>query len=1483
MLNRAQRILVKMAFERDFYRKKGVEFQEWFEDIARLRYRTDFIKNKPNGKLGDLKCDGYLMSSKTIFQCYAPNIMTEKKLIEKIVSDFTGAVKHWKGKMNKWVLVHNGPQLTANVVQKILELKKNYPSILIEDWSKEELLELVCELPIHHIIDIFGEVAIIDKSDIKIKPNKHKSVPVVFISYSHDNEDHKRWVESLAIKLKDNDVKVLFDMWNLQPSDDIPTFMENAINSADFVIVVCSSNYLQKIENREGGVAYEKAILSSKLMKDMKSINIIPIIRNNNINDFALPTFLGSKVAIDFRDEKNFCQNFKNLLHKLNGISNESTLGPNLSEALEMGSKDYNRIIRVHQNNSNEQVQQQVDYVETNLSEDNSLNSKNGWKKYGSWSLTPNDVNDSLILKSGSSVSLPTEKEPIKQLQEGLNKVRSFIRNSTEVVRIIGLAGVGKTRFVQALFEETVGEEPLNHLAVIYSDVSLEPNPTPYFMLEQLIKNEKYSYVVLDNCNDYHYSKLNRLIKATGTKIKLITVEYQLNEELFNMRNVVILRSCESGNLTERSSIATELLARRYPKISHENALRIETFAEGNLRLVLAIAAQFNNDAESLTEFYDEELLDRLIYQVIGEDTDFMKQTEILALVYSCSTKLQDNVESEFSTLGEIIEQSDYDLYRATSKLKERCIVHERGNWRSILPIPIANKLAQKALKNVRVEKVLEVFRNSGNDRLIVSFIHRLSLLHNNNTVNKIVENWLKPGGLYHRFEKVKYFQVKVYEYLVLIKPDLVLEVIKQVFDNPNFDLLDNVNYRRRLTLISCLFHLANKSENFELCCQLLSKLIDFSSPLPESDNATQAILRFFSPTYTAANISIDQRKSKILNLIWTEDSNNRELGFKLLTGALSEPNWDNYNLDIFGAKPTYLSSEVTEQYIIDWYKKFLDLAVSAGTDTNQSIQFSAQKLLSQQFDWMWKYTKLREFLFDVAKKIRDTTFWADGWYVVRKLRILSSIFAGENKENKLRFKKFLEIEEIIKPLTIEEKITAYVLHPSYESRYLDEKFNPEDDTSYQNCEKNLNEISRNLGQEYSKSKRQLKDLGGGLIEPGSKIYLKSFGIGLTIGSDNPVALWNEMLEIYQSIKCESPKPDILCGFIEQIDKSNPKKAREFLDDILNYEFLLNHLIELHSVKIFNEGDFKRCLSIIDNPNIDLAIYSELLFSNEIFKLTKEQNLQIMNKLIEKTNGPLVIVNAIIYKLKHSISTEKWINIEYAKLGIEAAIKVIKNNPGGIREIDSNFVQNCFRKGISKSLINKWFKTLFTIMDSEFQWFFRLSKVVQYTASKYPAMFLERFFDDSIVSRKIREKILISDSDGELFSKIEISELISWCNNSNDPDIFKYVALALLPVEASDDGQLYKLTERARIFLEESPKPAEILECYRIKTQPSSWSGKLTDIMNLRFNAYKELERSSNRDILQAVKELFQNMYRYESEWNKVDSQFEDLDIPGFE
>ena len=127
----------------------------------------------------------------------------------------------------------------------------------------------------------------------------------IFISYSHDSEVHKAWVQNLASFLDGTGFDVVLDQWHLRYGDDLPSFMEQAVRHTDRVLVICTDNYIQKANSGAGGVGYEKTIVTAQILADPKNRRkFVPIVRDVTGKE-KMPTFFGGAYYLDLSEGKD--------------------------------------------------------------------------------------------------------------------------------------------------------------------------------------------------------------------------------------------------------------------------------------------------------------------------------------------------------------------------------------------------------------------------------------------------------------------------------------------------------------------------------------------------------------------------------------------------------------------------------------------------------------------------------------------------------------------------------------------------------------------------------------------------------------------------------------------------------------------------------------------------------------------------------------------------------------------------------------------------------------------------------------------------------------------------------------------------------------------------------------------------------------------------------------------------------------------------
>ncbi|MBL1437885.1 MAG: hypothetical protein COB08_017010 [Rhodobacteraceae bacterium] len=413
-----------------------------------------------------------------------------------------------------------------------------------------------------------------------------------------------------------------------------------------------------------------------------------------------------------------------------------------------------------------------------------------GWKPHGRWSPTPLEEDDTLICEDGVKVLVPGVGNDPLSLVQAIPEVRRLIRDGGKAVRITGLSGVGKTRFVQALFEEEVGDVQLDSTQAIYADVGDDLSPLAGEMFDILVALKHSAILILDNCPAELHNRLATRLSKIDAPVKLVTIEYDIRDDKTQTTDVVSMEAIGT-------EIAEKLVGRRHPSLGQLNVQKIAEFSQGNARLALALADAVPA-GESLTQLTDTELFDRLFRQRNESSTDLREAAEALSLVYSFSVESDEAGADELNLLGLLCDQSRLRMHRAAETLLERQIAQKRGRWRAVLPHAIANRLAADALNRIPTDMLRELFENKGSMRLLKSFGRRIGYLHDHPVAQSIVERWLAPNGLLSDLSGLNEDAVDMFMRVAPVAPEAVLALIERQVGEKGLDaLFDKYNSRR--------------------------------------------------------------------------------------------------------------------------------------------------------------------------------------------------------------------------------------------------------------------------------------------------------------------------------------------------------------------------------------------------------------------------------------------------------------------------------------------------------------------------------------------------------------------------------------------------------------------------------------------------------------------------------------------------------------
>ena len=370
-----------------------------------------------------------------------------------------------------------------------------------------------------------------------------------------------------------------------------------------------------------------------------------------------------------------------------------------------------------------------------------------GWKPYGPWAYQEDDADAEYLIDDRVKVFVPDADEG-SNVSSAIKRIRTDLSKNVSV-RMVGLSGVGKTRLVQALFDKRIcpDQPALDSENVIYADLSDAVTPQPAMMVEALVQSDADSVVVVDNCGPDVHQRLTEIAKRPGSKIRLITVEYDIRDDL--PEGTVCYRLEGSSD-----DIIKGLLKRRFNLLSENDLDKIAEFSDGNARVAYALASTSETKGE-LARLRDSELFHRLFHQKNVESSELLNCAEVASLLYSFDGQ-DTSHSSEISILAGLAEVSEVAFLRNVVQLQRRGLVQQRGKWRAVLPHAISNRLAANAVEMYPPELLNRLLVDDASDRVARSFSRRLGYLHEFKAGGRIGLIMAKTPRTPRRFGKIE-------------------------------------------------------------------------------------------------------------------------------------------------------------------------------------------------------------------------------------------------------------------------------------------------------------------------------------------------------------------------------------------------------------------------------------------------------------------------------------------------------------------------------------------------------------------------------------------------------------------------------------------------------------------------------------------------------------------------------------------------------
>jgi hypothetical protein len=1060
-----------------------------------------------------------------------------------------------------------------------------------------------------------------------------------------------------------------------------------------------------------------------------------------------------------------------------------------------------------------------------------------GWSSYGPWAYEPDGTSGEYLLDE--KLRIHTQKNDSESgcpPLEGIKQMRDLLRDPGNVVRLIGLSGVGKTRLLQALFDDRIGEKNLDPSLAIYTNMADEPDPQPTGLASDLIADRTRAIVVIDNCPPELHRRISELCRSSESTVSAITVEYDIREDQPEGTEVFRLEPASIG-------LIEKLVQHRSPALSTVDSRTIAEFSGGNARIGIALASTVSNN-ETIAGLSDEELFQRLFQQRHAEDEPLLLVAQACSLVYSFQGQdVSNGDQAELVRLGSMIGENAQEVFRGVAELQRRDLVQQRSVWRAVLPHAIANRLAALALQNVPFATIEAQLVKGAPERLLKSFSRRLGYLHGSKEAVAIVEKWLATDGLLGNVANLNEVGEAMLNNVAPAAPEAALAAFERALFGPESDNAV-VSCAKYVRLIRSLAH---DPPLFERCTALLLKFAEETGEDGKSNSAASVFASLFFLYLSGTHATIEQRLRVIEPLLLSDDTNQSSLGLKALKAALETgPFTSDYQFEFGARSRDHGYWPRTGNEVKHWYGSVLKLAETSAC-CGRPIAPLVCAAVGREFRGLWNLGGMYDELEDVCHTISGRKFWPEGWIAVRE----TLNFDSERFTPQIVARLSL-LEKRLRPTDLVQKVRAIVLSDMQTDLDLDD-FEEKSVDDPEAAMRRTEAIARSLGEAVATDAGAFDELLGELVSGRGR--LTSFGQGLLEGTLDPKATWDRLVAQLATKREGEQNVQILVGFLSALNVENPQLAETLLDDAVKNETLAALYPWLQvAMRIDAKGldRIRRSLALGRTP---IGRYEVLAWGGAPDQISAQDLKELVLTIAAKPEGFRPALEILGMRLYSDDRRKQGHAAEIIDAGRELLrqLRFTKKTDREDHRLEA-ISKACLVGEEGAEVARGICRKLKDSVAKYETYSFNNGGLLQGLLGAQPAAVLDSLCSGDAAEIKQGIRIL---EDGSRHSKnlldvVSEGDLLDWCDKEPNSR-YAIVAAGITWSLAAEESGARRWTNIALAVLKKAPDRAAVLKEFVRRFSPMSWSGSRATIMAANVKLLDELEGYSDPTVIEFI------------------------------
>lgn len=1056
-----------------------------------------------------------------------------------------------------------------------------------------------------------------------------------------------------------------------------------------------------------------------------------------------------------------------------------------------------------------------------------------GWRSYGAWAYSSEDEKAAYLLDDKLRVfSRKKESGSGVSVAEGLEHVRDVLREPRKVARIVGLSGVGKTRFVQALFDARIGKGSLNPSLAIYTNMSDDPDPQPVGLASDLTAARYKAILVVDNCASDLHRRLSEACRSPGSQLSVVTIEYDIRDDDPEETDVFRLEP-SSADLIEK------LVRARFNAVSQIDARTIANFSGGNARIAIALAGTIKK-SESIAGLTDTDLFGRLFEQRHGPDAALLLVAQACSLVYSFQGEATTGADAELPVLAALIGKSVDELFRGVAELKNRDLIQQRGVWRAVLPHAVANRLAEMALQNIPIDKIKGQLVASGSERLLKSFSRRLSYLHENKAAVRIVEEWFGEDGLLSDVANLDELGMVLFENVAPVAPEAVLSLLERT---PPEALPKRTAFARIVRSI------AFDPKFFERCAAWLFAYGALEKPSARVADHDRYFTSLFYLVFSGTHASLEQRLAVVDPLLRSNDVRHRSIGIKAVRNLLETMHFDSGLSFEFGARPRdYGSWPKTNGDITQWYLSSLKFVEVFGLSA-LPVATEVRTAFAAEFRGLWNLSSLHEALDQLCRAFAKETFWRDGW-----LAVCQTLRYDSKAMKKAGRAKLVALEKALKPEGLLQDVRGLVLAMNTYGLELEDFDYDTDDADSGGLDR-LDRIAMVLGQNTAHDADVFSELLPELVSGQGRLWY--FGRGLATAAIDATAVWEALVGAFAAVPEGVRNTQVLRGFLDALSKGDLNLTSAFLDEAVTHGALAAWFPELQWGNTIDGRGLERLHQSLDLGKAPTWRFRCLAAGRATDAIPGRDLKTLLMAIASKADGYDVAIEILNMRFFSERQEKRTIDPALIGAGRELIqeFEFTRLNRNDDHRI-SLIIKTCFSGDdgapYADALCHK-FKTAVTGRNI---YAFDYDRLLQALFKVQPVVVLNAFFSGAPADQKRGVQMLLDVSQHHDTNPIDFvpsEELLAWCD-LKPQERYPLMAQVITLYAKNEDEPAVGWNVTALSILEKSPDSAEILKQFVRRFRPTSWSGSRAVAMEAWLPLLQALQSHADPRIAQFAK-----------------------------